>query len=295
MDFNRDIWLDTDIGTDIDDSWALAFLLRSPELLLHGISTVTGDTRYRARIAERLLRAEKISLPVRPGESAPDDEHIMLSLAEGDSPDGVRTRFTDTAVPENIAAALGTMKKNPAVIAIGPMTNLAETLVRFPGCECSCDLIAMAGAVQDASAQAPEYNIRVDIDAAARVMDGKWKSITLLPFELCRQITLPGSFPEILEASGDPLCVELARQNALWNERVRGGGKHPFTSPLFDTAPVAFAYDESFFHVRETSVRVTPDGRTPEDADGRKIRLAYGWRDLPGFLELLKSRLLPDR
>ena len=89
--------------------------------------------------------------------------------------------------------------------------------------------------------------------------------------------------------------MELARQNALWNERVRGGGKHPFTSPLFDTAPVAFAYDASFFHVRETSVRVTPDGRTPEDADGRKIRLAYGWRDLPGFLELLKSRLLPDR
>ena len=36
--------LDTDIGGDIDDTWALAMLLRSPELDLRVGTTCTGDT-----------------------------------------------------------------------------------------------------------------------------------------------------------------------------------------------------------------------------------------------------------
>jgi inosine-uridine nucleoside N-ribohydrolase len=49
--------LDTDIGTDIDDAYALAMILRSPIDLI-GISTVSGDTLTRAKIAAGLLRIE---------------------------------------------------------------------------------------------------------------------------------------------------------------------------------------------------------------------------------------------
>jgi len=47
--------LDTDIGTDIDDTWALAMLLRCPELDVRLILSDTGNTEYRARIIARLL------------------------------------------------------------------------------------------------------------------------------------------------------------------------------------------------------------------------------------------------
>ena len=43
--------LDTDIGNDIDDTWALGQLLNSPELDLKLVLTSTGDTEYRARVA----------------------------------------------------------------------------------------------------------------------------------------------------------------------------------------------------------------------------------------------------
>ena len=46
--------LDTDIGGDIDDIWALAMLLKSPELDLRLVTTNTGNTEYRARVAARL-------------------------------------------------------------------------------------------------------------------------------------------------------------------------------------------------------------------------------------------------
>ncbi len=46
---------DTDIGTDIDDAYALAALLHRPELELLGVTTVSSDARARARLAAKLL------------------------------------------------------------------------------------------------------------------------------------------------------------------------------------------------------------------------------------------------
>src|SRR3974377_591872 len=45
------VLLDTDIGDDIDDTWALALLLKSPELDLKLVVTDFGNTVYRAKIA----------------------------------------------------------------------------------------------------------------------------------------------------------------------------------------------------------------------------------------------------
>ncbi len=48
--------LDTDIGTDVDDSLAIAVLLASPEIQLDGITCVYGDVGLRARMVRKLLR-----------------------------------------------------------------------------------------------------------------------------------------------------------------------------------------------------------------------------------------------
>jgi inosine-uridine nucleoside N-ribohydrolase len=49
--------LDTDIGTDIDDTWALAMLTRCPELEPRLVVTATGDTTYRARFVAGMLQS----------------------------------------------------------------------------------------------------------------------------------------------------------------------------------------------------------------------------------------------
>ena len=50
--------LDTDIGGDIDDTWALIMLLKSPNLDVRLITTDQGDTVYRAKIVARLLEID---------------------------------------------------------------------------------------------------------------------------------------------------------------------------------------------------------------------------------------------
>ena len=49
------IILDTDIGTDIDDAFALALIIDSPEFELLGVTMNFCDTRARARIAAKML------------------------------------------------------------------------------------------------------------------------------------------------------------------------------------------------------------------------------------------------
>ncbi|MEJ2735479.1 MAG: nucleoside hydrolase [Anaerolineae bacterium] len=51
----RPIILDADIGTDVDDAFALALAARSPELDLRAVSTVYGDVHLRALLARKLL------------------------------------------------------------------------------------------------------------------------------------------------------------------------------------------------------------------------------------------------
>ncbi|HEY1806703.1 MAG TPA: nucleoside hydrolase [Terracidiphilus sp.] len=64
--------LDTDIGDDIDDAFALALLLRSPEVKLLGVTTAFGDTELRARLVDRYLAAVgRNDIPVMAGVQTP--------------------------------------------------------------------------------------------------------------------------------------------------------------------------------------------------------------------------------
>src|SRR5258708_4275370 len=63
------IILDTDIGTDVDDAYALVLAATAPELSLCAVTTVNNDVRVRGLIAGTLLRYLGNPTPVARGES----------------------------------------------------------------------------------------------------------------------------------------------------------------------------------------------------------------------------------
>ena len=65
------ILFDTDIGSDIDDAVALAYLLAQPECELLGITTVTGEPVKRAQMASALCRVAGKDIPIFPGRAEP--------------------------------------------------------------------------------------------------------------------------------------------------------------------------------------------------------------------------------
>ncbi|MGI9596383.1 MAG: nucleoside hydrolase, partial [Acidimicrobiales bacterium] len=127
------IWLDTDIGTDVDDALALGYVLRHPELELVGLSTVFGDIPLRDEIARALLlEAGRSTVPVLSGMGVPLSErrhgimfgHEGLGLFEDPRPT-LRTREESGARRriEQLAEAIGEAAPD-IMVAIGPMTNI---------------------------------------------------------------------------------------------------------------------------------------------------------------------------
>ncbi len=65
------IFLDTDIGTDIDDALCLLYLLANPDCELLGITTVTGESEKRAMLASSLCKLVGKDIPIFPGTENP--------------------------------------------------------------------------------------------------------------------------------------------------------------------------------------------------------------------------------
>src|SRR5262249_1191216 len=66
------ILLDTDIGGDLDDALALAYLLKQPQCELLGITTVGGESDKRAALASALCHAAgRVEVPIHVGAAAP--------------------------------------------------------------------------------------------------------------------------------------------------------------------------------------------------------------------------------
>ena len=82
------IVIDTDVGADPDDALALILALASPEVDVRGVTIVSGDVSWRARIATRLLgMAGRSDVPVFLGRGEPQ----QMSGAEGEGCSTVRT------------------------------------------------------------------------------------------------------------------------------------------------------------------------------------------------------------
>ena len=123
------VLFDTDIGTDIDDALALAYLLCQPECDLLGVTTVSGDVTARAKLVSAVCKRAGRNLPIYPGCS----DCIATPQIEPYVPqDQILSDFDhDTVFPQGEAIEFmrRTIRENPGevtLIAVGPMTNIAS-------------------------------------------------------------------------------------------------------------------------------------------------------------------------
>jgi inosine-uridine nucleoside N-ribohydrolase len=123
------ILLDTDIGSDIDDSFALGYLLSQKDCDLLGVTTVSGDADRRARMASVMCRAAgRNDIPIYVGTETPLLAPQRQPLARQA---GVLDKWAhETSFPKGAAVEFmrQTIRKHPGevtLLAIGPMTNAA--------------------------------------------------------------------------------------------------------------------------------------------------------------------------
>ncbi len=293
----------TDIGTDIDDTWALAMLLRSPELDLQLVLTDSGDTRYRAAVAAKFLQqAGRSDVPVGiglPGLMGDDTKNVAPWVADYDL-----KQYPGMIHADGVAALIDLVRKSAppvTIIAIGPVPSLARALALAPDLAARCRFVGMFGSFNkgygDADIPVAEANVKGDPAALRAVLAAPWRDILLTPLDTCGVVQLSGAnYHAVWCAADDPVLRPLIESYCIFAPRVNWMRCDFFTTrstTLFDCVAVYLAYAEELVEVETVSFAVTDDGFTRRAAAGPlKARVALRWKDLPGFEDQLTKRLL---
>jgi purine nucleosidase len=143
------LWVDTDVGSNVDDAVALLAAVAHPAVELVGVSTVGPDPERRANVAVGLLAGAGIDLG------------SVTVVAGAAGPGSGAAEVVDAVASAGVEALL----------AIGPLTNVAAMTaagVRPP------DLTIMGGAVHPVEHRGElrtvEHNFGSDPGAAAAVL-----------------------------------------------------------------------------------------------------------------------------
>ena len=296
--------LDTDIGSDIDDTWALAQLLRSPELDPKLILMASGDMTFRGTVAARFLDVVgRADIPVGFGANG----HAMDPRYCNQAPwiKGYDlARYPGEIVQDGIGRMIRIIEESPVpvtIIAIAPSFNLAAALARAPHIAARCRLVGMFGSFDvgysgglPASAETNVVLAPADLRA---VLAAPWLDVLLTPLDTCNFAVLDGEdYRRIWSATGDPLLRALIENYCVFAPRVDWMHCDYFavrSTVLFDCVAVYLAYSEAFVEVETVRFRVTDDGFTVRDENGPcRARIALRWKNLAAFHEHLTARLL---
>jgi purine nucleosidase len=226
---------DTDIGDDIDDAYALALLLRSPEVQVLGVTTAFEDTHLRARLAARFLtEIGRGDVPVYEGLKTGAAAHFtQKKWAEGSA---------DRSFPDAIEFVLETIRKNPGeitLVAVAPLTNVGALIRRDPETFRKLKrVVLMGGSVAlgygGKSEPDAEWNIINDVPAA-KALFGSGVPLYVMPLD-STEILLEPERQARLFAKKTRMTKSLEELTAEWSAKMKR------TSPiLFDVVAAAYA------------------------------------------------------
>src|SRR5882724_9274712 len=171
------VLMDTDIGDDLDDAFALALALRSPELHILGITTAFGDTETRAKLVDRFLaELGRPDIPVAAGAATPaQGTFTQRRYAEGG-------HDAKPSHPDAVSFILEQIRRYPGqvtLIAIGPLMNVGAAIDKDPATFRKLKrVVIMGGSIKRGYGDLgytpprppqPEWNILNDVPSAQKL------------------------------------------------------------------------------------------------------------------------------
>ena len=270
----RRLVLDTDLGSDVDDALCLALALASPEIDLVAVTTVSRESRLRARVARKLLDlAGRRDVPVFAGCERPrgGGEAFVWFGIEGDGILQPEDREDGAGPPgEHAVDALARLLRahdGLEICAVGPLTNVAELVAREPGLVPRLGRLTVMGGhlrrVAYGGATFPhgvDYNLCSDAASSLRVLSAGLPTRLVTADVTLRTWMGPLDLDRI-EAAGSPLLAALGRAIRLWTPVMRNvfsglGARMGDDNVAFLHDPLALAavYDESFCRFEDLAI-----------------------------------------
>jgi inosine-uridine nucleoside N-ribohydrolase len=306
----KQVILDTDICDDIDDTWALAALLLSPELDCRLITTAVGNTEAKAKVVAKFLdKVGRSDIPVGIGVKQHDGSHRQTAWAK----DYDLASYPGTIHKDGVQALIDTIMSSPTritLIAIGPLPNIAEALKREPRIADKADFIGMHGSVfvgyGNKNQPDAEYNVKQDVAAAQKAFTAAWP-MTITPLDTCGLVEVDGPKYQRLLKKDSVITRNLLDNYRVWyleglrdNKDLDEAGRKRATdeklnhssTTLFDTVAVYLAIGRDLTEMRQLPLRITDDGFTRVEDGAKMVDCAVKWKDLDAYETWLIERLV---
>ena len=282
--------LDTDIGDDIDDAFALALALRSPELKILGVTTTFGDTELRARLLDRYLAAVgRTDIPVAAGPPSKTDHGLTQKAYALRAPERKHGDGAGFLLEE-----IGRHPGEITLIGIGPLVTVQAAIERDPATFRKLKRVVLMGgsiargydgAGGERRPPDAEWNINRDPGGARAVLSAG-VPVYMMPLD-STQIHLEESMREAIFAYGSPLTDQLT---LLYHQWRAGTENHAPAPTLFDPVAVTYTFRPDLCPAKPMHLEVDDRGFTrvtPGEANAQVCLES----DERGFLDLLLGRL----
>jgi purine nucleosidase len=280
--------IDTDIGDDIDDAFAIALALKSPELEILGVATTFGDTEARAKIVDRLLgEAGRSDIPVVAGVPT----HTTNDMNQRRYGEG--GHFAKAAHPAAVDFILEQIRRYPGqitLIAIGPLMNVGALIDKDPTTFLKLKrVVLMGGSIEcgygelwfcPAHGPDAEWNIINDIPSAKKLFQSG-VPLYVMPLD-STQLKLDETMRAFLFKQGTPLTDALTLLYHEWGQQ---------TPTLFDPVTVAYILDPKVCPVEPMHIRVDEKGFTRREPGAPNAQVCMH-SDANAFFRLQIGRLV---
>lgn len=280
--------IDTDIGSDIDDAFALGLAIVSPELEIVGVTTVGSGNDYdpfvgqrkdrddhRAWLVTRFLtqaRGAAKDIPVAAGADPQPKAPIDGQIQYRRHPAAIYNR-TLKPVKESAVELMTRLlmeRDGVTIIALGPLTNVARLLEEQPAAAKRIKrIVVMGGSVAIGYDGKPkpevEWNIKLDIPAAQKVFTARFP-LLVVPLDVTSHVALSVDRQKEIFDAHTPLTWQLQNLLELWNKQQ--------LPVMFDPIALTAAFDSKNLTIEQLPLAVMDDGMTVVKDGSPKIAVA---------------------
>jgi purine nucleosidase len=221
------LFIDTDVGTDCDDAFALTYALKNPRAEVLAISTVQERFNYRAKIAKKIARLCNKEVPIIRGSLGQDKwwtgiENKVMTAQELMEP------LEELKFPEYTG--------DTKLVCLGPLTNVANQLKSNPSIKNIKDIYVMGSSDES-------HNFVVDLDATREVFNQDWNI-----YQITKATSSKILFQkdELSNFANNPLEQFLKTSMQNWMEF-----NHKTYSLMYDVLAVSAALDENYVNFNQ--------------------------------------------
>lgn len=304
--------IDCDPG--IDDALAIMLLLESGRVAVEAITTVDGNvslSKTTGNTAAVLELCGRTDIPIHRGAATPFIREAMPPTTahggDGMGDFGFGREEAEVVSEDAAGFLLEATAANPgeiSILAIGPLTNLAEAIRRDPEFPGRVRRLVIMGGAEFSGNVTPsaEFNFYHDPEAAAAVFDAGFSDVVMVGLDATGQALMTPNLRELVHQLGGEYArfitsATRAYMDHYWGLYGRVGAE------LCDPLAAAYVLDPSLLELVEARVDVVTEGlcdgrsvvsRTSRYRDRQPNCRVATKVDTEGFFRLFLTTLFPD-